>query len=95
METEQVKENIIKTAFDIFCNLMYDREYPFTADNLKIFFDSIYLDYNKYFEYEDSSNYIDFQEPTLKYLIESDIIITSIALYNYLKFFIATYQIPI
>ena len=89
------KENIIKTAFDIFCNLMYGREYLFTVNNLRIFFDSIYLDYNKYFGYEDSSNYIDFEKTTLEFLIESDEFIKHAPLYSYMKYFITTYQIPI
>jgi len=36
-----MKENIIKTAFDIYCNLIYGRQYPFTINNMKLFFEDI------------------------------------------------------
>ena len=44
---ESNKENIVKTAFDIYCNMVYGREYPFTVNNLRMFFNEIGVRYNR------------------------------------------------
>lgn len=88
------KESIIKTAFDLYCNKIYNREYPLTVNNLRKFLDDICQDFNDYFGVD--INYFrdfDFNDTGLRLIISQDCF-DDTDLKQYLHHFINTHSIP-
>jgi len=66
-----MKENIVKTAFDIYCNLIYGRQYPFTVNNMKLFFEDIKGEMVDYLKISSSDGLFEFNDNTYKSLLNS------------------------